>query len=86
MAESKRTNRVRKENRDVASLSLPQLFSSLKLTQVWAVITVFFAVLGGSFGLGYKLRDLNAQSELARLKTESAALQDKIKKFGVCRG
>ena len=34
----------------------------LKPAQVWTVITVLFAILGGSFGLGYKLRGLTSEA------------------------
>lgn len=45
------------------------------------MITVLFAILGGSLGLGYKLSGLTAQAEIARIETEKAGLQDKYEDF-----
>ena len=46
------------ELKDVGSLSILQLLYLLKPPQVWGILVVIFAVLSGSFGLGYKLKGL----------------------------
>jgi hypothetical protein len=81
MSELKPTDKGQAESRDASSLTLSQLISSIKPAQAWAVATAFVAILGGSFGLGYKLGTLNAQAETGRLHNEVADLQGKIKEF-----
>ena len=62
MSKQKTTRSGNEEDHDVSSLSLVELVSMLKPAQVWTVITVLFAILGGSFGLGYKLRGLTSEA------------------------
>ena len=78
---SNSTSQAQEESRDIASFTLLQLFSRLKPAQTWAVITILFTVLGGTFGLGYKLSDFLAKSEAVSYKTEIASLKTKIVQF-----
>ena len=78
------TNTPKPENRmqkDISSLTISELLSVLKPAQLWIILTVIFAVLSGTFGLGYKLNDFLAQSEAVNYQTEIAALKIKIMQF-----
>ena len=79
MSESTTTRLISGELKDLSSLTMLQFLSVLRPAQVWAILGVIFAVLSGTFGLGYKLDGLVSEIEIVRYKTENAGFQDKIK-------
>lgn len=66
------------ELEDLSSLTILRLLSLLRPAQVWAILGVIFAVLSGTFGLGYQLKGLVSEIEVVRYKTENAGFKDKI--------
>lgn len=78
MSESMKTKTIHGEMKDLSSLTILQLLSMLRPTQVWAILGVIFAVLSGAFGLGYNLKSLVSEIEVVRYKTENAGFHDKI--------
>lgn len=59
-------------------LTIGKLISSFSGAQIWAILTACFLVIGGAFGLGYKLKSDLAQAEIAQTKLEGEKLKDKI--------
>ena len=71
------------ELEDLSSLTILRLLSLLRPAQVWAIVGVIFAVLSGTFGLGYQLKGLVSEIEVVRYKTENDGFQDKIELIGL---
>jgi len=45
----------KKKESNYENITVKELLSNLKVTQLWAVITIVFGLLAGSFTLGYKI-------------------------------
>ena len=79
MSESIETKTTHNQIKDLSSLTILQLLSILRPTQIWTILGIIFAVLSGAFGLGYNLKGLVSEIEVVRYKTENAGFHDKIK-------
>jgi hypothetical protein len=71
--------------KDIGSLSILQLFYLLKPTQVWSILVVIFAVLSGSFSLGYKLKGLFSEIQVVEYKAENAGFREKIELINLAK-
>ncbi len=66
----------------MSELPLGKLFSTLTPSQLWALIGVVFIVLSGAFGIGYKVKSIIAQADIARLQIDISSLKADTRDLG----
>ncbi|MFQ6111576.1 MAG: hypothetical protein ACE5LX_06040 [Nitrospinota bacterium] len=62
-------------------MTIRQLISRLRVAQLWGVLVVIAALIGGSFSLGYKLSSSAAEVKTSKLERQVSALQENVKRF-----
>lgn len=81
MSESNHTETPAGERTDVGALSIGRLLAALGPKQVWGLLAAAFALLSGSFGLGYKTSSAVSESAIAVCKADNSKLSGQITAF-----